>query len=157
MTITTLTRADLEKLFGNDPKVIRAFESLTQAVQDQASQLASQTDATEAINDATVITLSPNATFGNERVLALGEGLDAVDNGPGNTLVLQLTFQISTNGGYPCTFNLKADTNLDLPTEGTVPSSAIGPYADDAAAAAAGVAVGEWYAKTGGTVAWRVA
>jgi hypothetical protein len=52
---------------------------------------------------------------------------------------------------------LAADTNLDLPPSGRVPSSEDGPYADDTAAAAAGIQVGQWYAKTGGTVAWRQA
>ena len=39
---------------------------------------------------------------------------------------------------------------------GTVRLTLPGPYANDAAAAAAGVAVGEAYRVTGGTVAWRV-
>lgn len=39
---------------------------------------------------------------------------------------------------------------------GGIWASAPGPYADDAAAAASGISVGEIYLKSGGTVAWRV-
>ena len=40
---------------------------------------------------------------------------------------------------------------------GKLKSKLPGPYADDAAASAGGVAANEIYAKTGGTVAWRQA
>lgn len=155
MTDTTVTRADLAMVFGNNTKVIRAIEDLFAQTAYNTGALASNADSTTELQDATVITLSPNATLTNERILALADGLTVTDNGPGSTLVLALAYLIVLNGGYACTFNLGADTNLNLPISGTVPSSAIGPYADDTAAATAGVALGEWYAKTGGALVWR--
>lgn len=157
---TRITRADLSQAFGpewvrRNPKLVRALEGIQDAAYTAESRTVGNAEATQALQDATVITLSPNETLTNERILALGPGLDANDSGAGGALTIFMQFPIFLNGGFGCTFNLAADTNLDLPTEGKVPSSAIGPYADDAAAAAAGVNVGEWYAKTGGTVAWR--
>lgn len=154
--MTPLTRADLEKVFGNNPKVIFAFEQLAKQVVVNTATSTANAGATVALQDATVITLSPNETFTNERILAVDSAaLTITDNGPGNTVVLGMVNLIVLNGGYACTFNLLADTNLDFPTNGTVPSSAIGPYASDAAAAAAGVNVGEIYKGLAGAVVYR--
>jgi len=153
---TRITYADLGSLQGISPKLLRAFAELFVDTAAAIESANGAVEATGALQNATAITLSPNAALNNERILNLGTGFTVQDNGPGETLDVSLTFLITTNGGYACTFNLLADTNLNLPPTGTVPSSAVGPYADDTAAAAAGVAIGEWYGKTGGTVAWRV-
>lgn len=152
---TPVTRWDLQQLKGITPKLLRFFEDLFATSQSSASDAAGAVAATGAIQEATVITLSSNAAFDNERVLVAGAGVTLVDNGPGNTLVISSTGSITLIGGFALTFNLKADTILDLPATGRVPSSADGPYADDAAAAAAGIAIGEWYAKPLGVVSWR--
>lgn len=155
---TTVTRADLQRLEGMTPKLLRALEDLFVDAAVAGEAVAGVVASTGALQNATVVTLSSNAAFANERVLAFDpNSFLTVDGGPGGTLLVSGLGGIKTNGGYACTFNLQADTNLDLPTSGKVPSSAIGPYADDIAAAAGGVGLGEWYAKTGGTVAWRVA
>ncbi len=157
---TRINRADLAQAWGSEwvrrnPKVVKALENIQEAAYAADGQTASNAEATKALQDATVITLSPNETLTNERVLALGAGLQAFDAGPGSTLLLVLRWVIETVGGFALTFNLEADTTLDLPASGKIPSSAVGPYADDAAAAAAGVEIGEIYKVTGGTVAWR--
>lgn len=156
MTVT-VTRALLSEITKN-PQLLRFFEQLFATGQSTAAAVEGQVDSTRAIQDATVLTLSSNAAFGNERVVQFGDGLQATDNGPGSTLQISLGSVARTNGGFALTFNLVADTNLDLPVEGRVLVSTISPadYADDTAAATAGIAVGEAYRKTGGTVAWRV-
>lgn len=153
---TSITRADLERLQGMTPKLLRALEALFVDTATISNTVAGQVDATGSIQNATVLTLSSNTAFNNERVLTLDPNFfSETDGGPGGTYKVTLINIIATNGGYRCTFNLKADTNLDMPVSGRVPSSADGPYADDAAAATAGINVGEIYRKTGGTVVWR--
>ncbi len=155
---TTVTRADLQRLEGMTPKLLKALESLFVDTANNTDAVSGIVGSTGALQNATVVTLSPNAAFANERVLVLDPAwFSTTDAGGGGNFTVTIINVAATNGGYPCTFNLEADTSLDLPTDGRVPSSAVGPYADDAAAAAAGVGVGEWYAKVGGTVAWRVA
>lgn len=154
---TTLNWSDLSTLFPNNPKAVQAFLQLFQRVKATGEAVTAGVDATQALTDATVLTLSPNEALANERVLALDpSAFTFTDNGPGNTFVLSLLYAIATTSGYRLTLNLDADTNVKLPVAGVIPSSAIGPYANDAAAAAAGVQIGEWYAVTGGNVAWRV-
>lgn len=156
---TVVTRALLSELTKN-PQLLQFFEQLFATGQANSSQIEGSAGATRAIQDATVLTLSSNAAFNNERIVSFDPAIfQVVDNGANSTLAISLISAISTNGGYRLTFNLFADTNLDLPTSGRVLISTITPaaYADDAAAAAAGVAVGEAYRVTGGNVAWRQA
>lgn len=158
---TSLTRADLEQSFPNlTPKVRAAIE----AIFPQLIVLAQQGDATVAattgIGNATVLTLSANDAFGNERILAHGTGVVFQDNGPGGTLVIGLANDLHFNGGFRVAFNLLSDTNLDLPASGRVlvdDDFAGGPYANDAAAAADGVKVGQIYRGPMGAVVWRQA
>lgn len=159
----TFNREDLYRLPGMTPRLQKALEQQQQTVSDTTQALTENVAATEGINNATVITLSANDAFANERILAYGFGLALQDNGPGGNLTLRLLYPIKTNGGYRCTFNLQADTDLTLPTEGTVATTVFpGPYADDATAASNGVAVGEAYrstitvgTSTRGVIAWR--
>lgn len=152
---TPVTRWDLQQIKGITPKLLRFFEDLFATSQSSASDAAGAVSATGAIQEATVITLSPNAAFENERILTAGAGMEFTDGGPGGLFVISSTGSIRLVGGFSLTFNLPADTTLDLPASGRVPSSSDGPFADDTAAAAAGIGLGEWYAKTGGTVVWR--
>lgn len=156
---TVVTRALLSELTKN-PQLLQFLEQLFATGQNNSAQIEGAAGATRAIQDATVLTLSPNAAFNNERIILFDSTIfQVVDNGPGNALTVTLISSVSTNGGFRLTFNLAADTNLDLPSSGKVLVSTITPavYADDAGAAAGGVGVGEAYRKTGGTVAWRVA
>lgn len=152
---TPVTRWDLQQLKGITPKLLRFFEDLFASSQSSATDVAGAVAATGAIQEATVITLSPNAAFDNERILTAGPGITLADGGPGGAIVISSDGGVTLVGGFALTFNLPADTILNLPATGRVPSSSDGPFADDTAAAAAGVGINEWYAKTGGTVAWR--
>jgi len=152
-----LNRGDLSNLFPGNIKAQMAFEQLFSRVTATGEAVTAGVDATQALTDATVITLSNNDALANERVLAVDPAsLTLTDTGPGNTVILALLYAIATTGGYRLTLNLDADTNVKLPVSGVIPSSSVGPYANDAAAAAAGVQIGEWYAVTGGNVSWRV-
>ncbi|MDH7638958.1 hypothetical protein [Sphingomonas oryzagri] len=159
MPETTVTRADLQKI-TNDPKVLRWLESLAGIGKSNSDAIAGLTDATQGITAATALTLSNNAALDNERVFTPDPAVfTATDGGPGGQYGITLVYLITLNGGFACTFNLAADTNLDLPPSGQVMTTDFqfpGPYADDVAAAAAGVAVNAAYRKTGGSMAWRV-
>ena len=150
---TLLTRAELGRLFPGNPKAVIAFEAQQRVIGDVTTSLASNTEATSALQDATVITLSPNASLTNERVLQIDDSLYANDDG--EKLTLGVVNPITLNGGYRLAINIPADTYLDAPNSGALLVDA-GPFADDAAAAAGGVSVGQFYRVTGGTVAWRV-
>lgn len=156
---TPITRADLEQSFPSlTPKVRAAIEAIFPQLILLAQQSDASVAATEGINNATVLTLSANDAFGNERIIAHGSGVVFQDNGPGSTFIIALANDLHFNGPYRVAFNLLADTNLDLPASGRVlvdDDFAGGPYATDAAAAADGIAVGQIYRHTAGTVVWR--
>lgn len=152
----TLNRRDLSTLFPGNTKAQMAFEQLFSRTASNTAAVTAGVDATTALTDATVLTLSPNEALSNERILAVDPAsLSITDNGPGNTLVLALLYAIATTSGYRLTLNLDADTNVKLPVAGVIPSSAVGPYANDAAADAAGVEIGEIYKGPTGSVLWR--
>lgn len=152
LSVISPTRADLSAAFPNNPKLVRAFEQLFRQTVENTSAVSTGAEATQALQDATVVTLSSNDTFTNERVLAVSPGLSLTDTG--ENIILALVSSISTNGGR-CTFDLDGDTEVSLPTDGRVFTSTAGPFANDAAAATGGIAVGEMYKVTGGTIAWR--
>lgn len=152
----TLNWSDLSTLYPNNPKVVQAFLQLFARVQATGEAVTAGVGATTALADATVLTLSANETLANERILALDPtAFTFTDNGPGNTFALGLLYAIATTSGYRLTLNLDADTNVKLPVSGVIPSSSTGPYANDAAAAAAGVQIGEIYKGPTGSVLWR--
>lgn len=160
-TPTTLNRAEIQQLFPRGSfKAIRAYEEQQQAVSDVQDAVTANADATQTQQEATYLTLSANAALPNERVLAVGQGLALTDAGPGGNLVIRVRYNLVLGGGYRLALNLIADSELDLPTSGTVLTREYiypGPYADDAAAGTAGVAVGAQYRRSDGVMAWRVA
>lgn len=157
----SLNRAEISKLFPGNPKAVISYDELQRQVATNATTGATNVASTVELQNATAITLSPNDALVNERILNVGDGLTIIDNGAGSTVVIGLEFLITLLGGYPLTFNLLADTNLTLPTDGRVIVDSdisylsAGPFANDAAAATGGIAVGQIYKKTGGDVVWR--
>lgn len=142
-----LLRYLLAKHFGNDERTIAAFEQLNNIVVDSQASLAANVEATDALQDATVITLSPNATLTNERVLQLEPGLEAVDDGVFLTIRLA---DVARTEGFGVTFIAAGDSQLAVPLVGTVLvkehiGAGLGNYANDAAAAAAGVPIDGLY------------
>lgn len=160
-TVTTLpygiTRADLAAAFNGNEKIIRAFEKVIQSVANSATASTAAVAATDALQDATALLLSPNAAFGNERILALASPLAFTDGGPGEEFTIGLTIPLTFNGDHALVINLIADTNVTFPPIGRLMGSgAEAPsYANDATAAAAGFEVGDIYKQPLGVVAWR--
>ena len=170
--MTSMTRADLAQFFGKNPRLLRAFEDQARAVTENAEGLKTTATATKSLQDAGVIVLAPNEEFTNERVLQIGRGLSAIDDGQ------YLTIRTSDNvplvgGGFLVNFAVGGNANLVLPLTGTLSTlanpevlsnktlaapkvSGLGNYADDAAAAAGGVAVGSVY-RNGSALMVRVA
>ena len=140
-----------------DENLVRQFEKVLQQVADTNQASTATVAATSALQDATAITLSPNDALNNERVLAVVSPLALHDNGPGNTLVLGFVIEFTINGSHALVLNLLGDTNVTLPPSGTLMTTGAGTpsYANDAAAAAAGYAIGDIYKQPSGVVAWR--
>lgn len=146
------SRRDLQGALGNNRIVVQAIESLFRTTADTSKAMTSGAAATQALNDATVITLSPNDTLNNERVLAVDAGSMSIALTDDNVI---LSARVAVTGVFRCALTLSGDTNVTLPAGGRIPSSADGPYADDTAAAAAGVEIGEIYKGPTGSVVWR--
>lgn len=161
MPVYRVTRDDLSRAFPDSPKLVLAFEQLFQSGEAVAGIQTAQAEATGALDQATVITLSPNDAFGNERTLAVDSATMGInDEGAGGSVIIYLVNNVVTQGGFSCTFNLGSDTALDLPSSGRVLTDSFlsaGPFASDAAAAAGGVALGRPYRRSDGVVAWRQA
>lgn len=128
----TIPRDHLARYFGNDRRIIGFFEEQSKTV-DETSALASTTaTTTDTMRQATVILLSGNGEFENERILRRGPGLQMYDTG--SALIVEL-----------------ADSLKWL-----ADPASLGNHADDVAAAAADVPVGGYY-RTGSVIKFRVA
>lgn len=167
-----MTRKALAKLLGDNPRLLRAFEAQADAIDINANNLATTAQSTDDLNQATVLVLSSNTAFQNERVLELGEGLQGQDiNGK---LKLKTSDTIpKINGGFKVFLTVAGQTVLLLPLEGTLATTGnietlakktlltpkitgIVNYADDIAAAAGGVPIGGIY-RTASALKVRVA
>lgn len=168
----TLPRDLLAEALGGNPRLVRAFEDESRTLEATASKVQDTVGATDALQDATVLTLSANAAFTNERVLALGTGLSGKDDGERFTVWLSAAVP-AIEGGFPVTFFAAGECRVSLPFKGQLATTAerevlqnktlaapklatIGDHADDTAAATAGVAVGAVY-RTGSALKVRVA
>lgn len=145
----TIPRYLLAKHFAGDERMIRAMEDQSKTVSDGVA-------STSALADATVIVLSANGDFTNERVLEVGDGI-AIE-------ITDSTVKFSVENvamalNYPVTLLAKGPTNLILPLNGTLLNAEapvlnmtnLAAYANDAAAAAAGVPIGGLYRNSAAT------
>jgi hypothetical protein len=137
-------REALARHFGNDHRTVAAFEQLFDKVEANDAELASSAGATVAMNEATVLVLSANEAFANERILRITSGIKATDDGTYLTLELE---DVARTEGYAVTLIAQGDAELSVPLVGTVlvkehiGAQLFGNYANDAAAAAAGVPI----------------
>jgi hypothetical protein len=151
----------LERYFGAEPRLLRAFEDQSAAVVATADGLKTNEQATERMQDASVIVLAANAAFTNERRLVLGQGLSAVDDGSTLTIRTSQTVPL-VNGGFTLNLTVAGTSALVLPLSGTLATlanaetlsnktlsapklSGLGNHADDTAAAGGGIPVGGVY------------
>lgn len=166
MSDLPIPRHLLEKYFGDDPRMVAAMEEQSQAVETSTAAVA----ATEALKDATVIVLSPNGDFTNERVLEWDEGIEVELT---DSAVIFRVKDVALTREGRVMLVAPADVELFLPLEGTIVSdvapallfgkmldaprlASIPNYANDAAAAAGGVEVAQVY-RNGSVLMVRVA
>lgn len=157
--VPAVLRSLLAEAFPNSPRLVRTFEELVQALIEAKDT--AEAAASGDIASAEVLTLAPSAALPNGRALVLGDGFDSVDDG--ETLSVSLSdLAAKVDGGHPVTFVVTGPTSLVLPEIGTLVStdaeqtmsnktlaapafSGLGNFANDAAAAAGGVAIGGTY------------
>jgi hypothetical protein len=141
-----ISRKDLAPVFQN-PRTLVQFQEFQRAVAETIDTTGASVDATTALQDATFVTLSPNADLTNEFIFQVGEGL-RLEAGDGVVnLFLDAGIAIS---GHAVRFVTTGDTTLALPLDGVVATREwinAPAFTDDTAAAAGGVAVGEIYRK----------
>lgn len=138
----SLTRNLLSGLFPNDPRAVKAFEDLTFATDENSALASSTAQATVALQDATFLTLSPNEGAPNERVLKLGHGLTASDDGSFLTVSLGLG-AVRVEGGYDVTMRAQGVTDVILPFSGMLATEEYVTAAIAAAGGGGGVADGD--------------
>ena len=166
-----LDRRLIDLLSGGNPRLREGLEDLVNQVEVVTDAQTANVEATTAIEDATVLTLSPNAAFRNERILAVGKGLELIEDGV--RIVLRFADgAIVSTGGFDINLIAIGNSAVVLPLNGTLATvanvetlanktlaapklSGLGDYADDAAAATGGVPVGGVY-RTGSTLKVRV-
>ena len=164
-----LNRDVIAKLFDGDKRSIAAFEEQQRKLAEVDSVVTTNLDATTALKDASIVTLSANAELTNERVLAFGRGI------AGKVTDAQIILSATgptVNGGFEVQFAIAGDATLSLPLAGILATrdhtetlerktlaapklSGLGDYVDDAAAAVGLVPVGGIY-RTGSALKVRV-
>ena len=139
-----LDRRELSKVFSQ--RGVAQFETLQQQVSDNAEALTAGVASTQAQAQASYVTLSPNDELANEYVLSVEAPLALSTTPGGVTLSVEAP---SIVGGHSVTLLAPGPVTLSLPLAGTVlvRERIPGAFADDTAAAAGGVAVGECYWK----------
>lgn len=155
ITASPFRREDLSQLSGMSPRLLRAFEDQASAVEDATSNVAD----TQALKDATVIVLSANGDFTQERVLEVSDDIEMEITD--TTLKLKVK-NVARTQDFGVTLIPPAEVELFLPPNGTLVSaeapailenkSLVAPlladipnFANDAAAAAGGVDVAQVY------------
>ncbi|PYJ10822.1 MAG: hypothetical protein DMF06_05310 [Verrucomicrobia bacterium] len=163
--IDVLVRRDLlARYFGNDPRVLAAFEDQALTVQANSEALESTVAATTNLQDASVVTLSANEALTNEFRLVPGDGTELEVTA--GLLKINCDDSVVRCEGGAVRLMAPAPVTLFLPVEGellsnTFPATVYNKVLDkpklqglanaasDAAASAAGVPVGGVYHNAG--------
>lgn len=161
-----IPRDVLDKMLNN-PRARDAFERFQSSFSVVEDATVETVAATTRLQDAAFVTLSANAELPNERVLEFGAGIGAAITD--TTVRIYVTDNVpQVDGGFRVRFVTSGDTMLGLPPSGTLANEAwvqsqvsslgagLVDYADDAAAAAGGIAVGKLY-RTGSQIKVRIA
>jgi hypothetical protein len=165
MNEIVLPRELLARALNGDPRVVRYFEEQAAVVGEVAALTTSTLTATGAIQDATIISLSPNGSFNNERVLQVGNGLE-MEVTDTNVILRASRSAVMVNGGFALTLTVQGDSALAAPLTGILATrdnvetlkgktlvtpllSGLGNYVTDAAAATGGVPIGGVYHSAG--------
>jgi hypothetical protein len=154
-----ITRDVLHGVFDGNMRAVKQFETIQDRVADTSEAVTANVAATGRLENAAFVTLSANAELPNERVLALGPGLEIDTSEDG---IVKLSAAVAATGGHQVQLSTAGPTVLALPTVGTLATraqaetlenktldapnlSGLGDYADDAAAATGGVPIGGVY------------
>jgi hypothetical protein len=116
----TIPRDLLEKYFKDDPRLISALESQSLAVEAAFDTATGTVSATEALQNATVITLSTNAVFTNEFILSEGDGttLDIAEG----SVSIAVDSTVARTNGQSVQFIAPGNVSLGLPNQGVLVS-----------------------------------
>lgn len=169
--VEILDRRLLDELAKGNPRLREGLEQLLSQVAENTKSQSLTIDATTALEDATVLVLSPNAAFNNERILAVGDGLAIADR-DGRLIIAFADGVVSASGGFKVQFVAAGDSAVVVPLGGVLATTGnpetlanktlaspkitgLADHADDAAAAAGGVPVNGLY-RTGSIVKVRV-
>jgi hypothetical protein len=114
----SIPREVLEKALGN-PRAVTAFERIGVVLSETADATTANVADTQALKDASFVTLSANSDLPNERVLQFGSGLRGdVTTG---TVTLRLDRNVpQATGGFSVLFVAAGDSQLGLPPTGTL-------------------------------------
>lgn len=152
-----LPRHLLEKYFGEDPRLVAAFEEQAAAVEEVSGTAQSVVAATNAIRDAVVVLLSGNSEFTNERILKVSDDITLEITGTDVRLKVK---NCARTQDFSVMIVPTGDTVVGIPDSGDLISSrkvtTLGNFASDAAASAGGVPVGGLY-RNGSVLMVRVA
>lgn len=116
----TIPRELLEKYFGNDPRLLAAFEEQSAAVEAALDTTTGSIQATNSLQNATVLTLSANAVFNNEFIVTDGDGT-ALDISEGSVSI-RVDSTVARTNGQNVKFNAPSGVTLGLPVNGTLVS-----------------------------------
>lgn len=147
-------RDDLAQFFGSNLRLMTAFEDQATVVAESSEASTAAVAATDAMKDATVVVLSANGDFTNERVLRLEDGLEIDDTDPA-FVTIRLN-HVARTANHDVTLIVAGDSEVEFPISGKVATREgietfqnktldqpsvinLGNYANDAAAAAGGV------------------
>lgn len=156
-----IDRRELARVF--DQRAARQFEEMQQRLAETSERTTAGVEATDALSQASFVTLSPNAELENEFVLSVSGPL-RIRTGPSGVNLTAAAPELQ--GDFEATFIVSGPTSLALPLMGTLatrqgaemlenktlaaPSvSGLVNAADDTAAGAAGVPVGGVYHDAG--------
>jgi hypothetical protein len=165
-----VSRNLLANAFPGQPRLISELENQFADVDANSQAISSTVGATGALQDATVITLSKNDVFTNERVLRAGPGVAITADSEFVTVKLSSEGVIAEGGAVH--FVAQGDTRLILPITGLLATrdnpetlkkktldapfiTSLGNFANDAAAAGGGVPLSGIY-RNGSTLQVRV-
>lgn len=133
MTIPTFPRQMLYDAFGDNPRMVSAFEELISALTDAVQQAEAVPTVAAALQSTAFLLLGANEALAAGRVLTEGEGIALADDG-GRVTVSITDLVPRIEGGNRTTFIVTGETNLILP-----PVGQLATIADVAAAYSTGV------------------
>jgi hypothetical protein len=111
--LPSFRRDDLAQFFGSNPRLMRAFEEHSAALEEATNGVAD----TQAMKDATVIVLSANGDFTNERLLQVGDGIDIEITADRVRLSVK---DVARTQDHGVTFVPPGEVILFLPPDGTL-------------------------------------